>query len=122
MTQKLQREQNRFDMDRSQLNVRADEAYRRLRKVEKELEEAKEDRLSMLTQITNLDHEKRTLSEQKAKMIADHQAEISSSTQKHQDRVEELEARLQGVTETHSRTCREMQQLIAEQRKLGDKW
>ncbi|KAL2915100.1 hypothetical protein HK105_205424 [Polyrhizophydium stewartii] len=120
--QKLAREQNAFETERAQSGTRVEEAYRRLRKVERELEETKQERISMHTRISALEHERKTLLEQRTKKQLQHEAEVASLTERSQSQVSELESKLEHVTEAHSKICRDMQQLLADQRRLGEKW
>eukprot|EP00842_Homolaphlyctis_polyrhiza_P003099 jgi/Hompol1/3790/HPOL_001678-RA len=120
--QKSIREENQFESERQQLGQRAEEAYRRLRKVERELEETKEERISMYNKNSSLEHERKTLIESRTKKQIQHEAEIAALIQKNESMVSELTAKLENVTEAHSKTCREMQQLLSDQRRLGDKW
>ncbi|KAJ3007112.1 hypothetical protein HKX48_009309 [Thoreauomyces humboldtii] len=120
--QKLLREENRFEKEKQLVAERSDEAFRRLRVVERDLEETKEDRLHMLTKLTDLEHAHKKLAESKQKCVTQYEADISAATERHQDHVKELTTKLETVSESHARTCRDIQQLLSDQKRLHDKW
>ena len=119
---KLQREQNRFDTERSLIISKSEETYRRLRNVERDLESTKESRVAMLKKIATIEHERKDLAESKEKQKADYEAELDALKQKLQDQHVETGNKFDALSETHARTLREMQQLLADQKKMGDKW
>ncbi|KAJ3290894.1 hypothetical protein HK104_006456 [Borealophlyctis nickersoniae] len=120
--QRLTREQNRFEKEKQQIAERSEDAYRRLRRVERDLEETKEDRVKMLGKLADLEHAHKALQEAKHKAQAQHDAEFAAATQKYENQIAELTSKLEHVGEAHSRTCRELQQLLSEQRQMGERW
>ncbi|KAL5040282.1 hypothetical protein BDV3_006600 [Batrachochytrium dendrobatidis] len=120
--QNMTRESNNYEVERSQLAASSEEAYRRLRKVEHDLQEAKNDQISMLSKIATLEHEKKSELEAKTKKQVAHDAAVASLVAKKESIQSELGTKLEQVTEAHSKTCRDMQALLSDQRRLGDKW
>jgi hypothetical protein len=69
-----------------------------------------------------LEKQQRQLSDAKQKLITKHDLQVQELKTEHSIRVKELEDRVQTLTEAHDRTCREVQQLLTEQRLLADRW
>ncbi|KAI8923688.1 hypothetical protein BC831DRAFT_514016 [Entophlyctis helioformis] len=121
--QKLVREQNSHEAERQQLAHRAEEAYRRLRKSSESWKRPRrEERITMHKKLSALEHDNKTLNETRVKKQMQFESELAALTQKYEGQVSDLTSKLDNVTEAHSRTCREMQQLLTDQRRLGDKW
>ncbi|KAH9256572.1 hypothetical protein BASA81_005264 [Batrachochytrium salamandrivorans] len=120
--QKMSREINNNEAERSHISLRADEAYRRLRKVERELEEAKEHHIVLVDKIFTLENEHKVFLESRTKKQVQHDTDMAALVQKHEMLRSDLEGKLKHATEAHSKVCREMQQLLNDQRRLGDKW
>ncbi|KAI8920207.1 hypothetical protein DFJ77DRAFT_233483 [Powellomyces hirtus] len=120
--QKLLREEHRFEKEKQLVAERSDDAYRRLRTVERDLEETKEDRLHMLTKHTELEHAHKRLAEAKQKAAAQHESDMAALTERHEDHIKDLTTKLETVTESHTRTCRDIQQVLSDQKRASDKW
>ncbi|KAJ3183732.1 hypothetical protein HDU85_002161 [Gaertneriomyces sp. JEL0708] len=119
--QRLVREENQFEKDKQLMAERSQEAYTRLRRAERELEEAKEDRTKLLTRMSELEHAHRKLGDMKHKADTQHEAELTSTVKKYEDQIKEMSQKLENVTEAHSRTCRDVQQLLSEHKRVSDK-
>ncbi|KAI8818064.1 uncharacterized protein EV422DRAFT_204359 [Fimicolochytrium jonesii] len=104
------------------IGERSNDAYRRLRNAERDLEETKEDRVRLLTQLTNLEHAHKKLAETKQKVVAQHEADSAAKTEKYEAQIKDLGLKLENVTEAHARTCRDIQQLLVDQKRMAEKW
>ncbi|KAI8803195.1 hypothetical protein BJ742DRAFT_909104 [Cladochytrium replicatum] len=120
--QKYSREQNRYEKDREIISAKGEEFYRRVRRLEQELQEAKNDRLKLLEQIQELENVRRGLEETQIKIESKNTALVSSLTERYEGQATELSSRLETVSEAHARTCREYQQLLSDQRRMSDRW
>ncbi|TPX32167.1 hypothetical protein SmJEL517_g04678 [Synchytrium microbalum] len=120
--QRLSREETRFESERITLTNRAEEAFRRLRRVERELEETKEDRVTLLSKVADVEHQFKALEEQKMKGTHQAAADINSLHAKYETQVCNLTSKLQHTSESHSKTCKELQELLSEQRRTGERW
>ncbi|KAJ3032947.1 hypothetical protein HDV00_006950 [Rhizophlyctis rosea] len=120
--QKLAREQNRFEKEKQQLAESSEHTYRRLRKVEVQLEETKEERVKLLSRIAELEHALVGEKEGRLKCVAGHEAEMGALRQRYEGQVEELTTKLQHLGEAHGKTCRDLQILLSEQRAMSERW
>lgn len=116
------REQNQFESERAQLHERAEDAFRRLKRLESDDESGKSDRLALINRISTLEHDFKNVSEQKTKAQMQHESQFASLTQKYEGQLSDITTKLEIVSEAHSRTCHEMQQLLSDQRRLSEKW
>lgn len=120
--QKMIRDQNVFESERFQLYDRAEEAFRRLKRIESEEEVRCSERLDLINKISNLENACKTLSEEKHKATLLQESNSSALVQKYEAKITDLNSKLEIVSEAHSRTCTEMQQLLSDQRRLSEKW
>ncbi|KAJ2996565.1 hypothetical protein HDV02_006398 [Globomyces sp. JEL0801] len=120
--QKMIREQNQFESERHQYNERSEEAYRRLKRLEREVEDNKKDHLALQQHVATLEHDKKALLDQIRVSTAGYESQAKMNIQKYESHIADLTSKLENVTEAHSTTCREMQRLLATQRTMGDKW
>ena len=120
--QKTNRLQNQYDADKLQLSDRSEEAYRRMRRLENDLEEEKKQRLHLLNKIADLENETKQLNEAKTRTMGQHTTQVNNLVQKYDGQVADLTSKLEIVSEAHARTCNELQQLLADQRRLSEKF
>lgn len=116
------REQAQFESERRQLFDRAEDAFRRLKRLELDETESKSQKLQLLKQISTLEDQLKTVNELKNKGASAHEAQMTSLTQKYETQIGDLTKKIELISETHTRTCQEMQQLLTDQRRLGEKW
>ncbi|TPX72309.1 hypothetical protein SpCBS45565_g00725 [Spizellomyces sp. 'palustris'] len=119
---KLLREESRFEKEKQLIAERSDDAFRRLRSIERDLEETKEDRVKLFTKLTDLEHTHKKLAEAKQKAAMQHEAETAAVTQKYEEQIKDLTFKLESVTESHTRTCRDIQTLLSDQKRMTEKW
>lgn len=99
-----------------------DEVYRRLRRSERDLEEAKEEKLKLTTTLADSETQYGRLQEKHQFLESQYATEMAAVQQRYHAQVEELKHQLATINEAHSRTCRDMQNLLNEQRRTGDRW
>ncbi len=116
------REQSRQEKEKEQLIVRQEDSYKRQRKLERELEELKDERVKLITRISELDHLSTKLGDTNEKISTQGEKELASVTSRYEGQIRDLSSKLENVSEAHSKTCRDMQQLLADQRRMGEKW
>ncbi|KAJ3054527.1 hypothetical protein HK097_001602 [Rhizophlyctis rosea] len=119
---KLEREQHRFEKEKQQVADGSEHAYRRSRKVERELEEMKEDRVKLLATIVQLERSLNSVTESKHKIAASHEAEMTALTERYEGKINELTIKLQHLGDAHGKTCRDLQVLLSEQRVMAERW
>ncbi|RKO88745.1 hypothetical protein BDK51DRAFT_33899, partial [Blyttiomyces helicus] len=100
------------ELGAKQIAERGEEAYRRLRRVERELEETKEDRVKMLSKLADLEHAHKNLNDAKIRAEKQHEADFAAVNEKYESQMSDLSSKLEHVSEAHAKTCREMQQLL----------
>ncbi|KAJ1569076.1 hypothetical protein HK096_004301, partial [Nowakowskiella sp. JEL0078] len=120
--QKMTREHNRLEKEKEQIAIKGEEHYRRLRRAEREIEESKEDLYKSLTKLSEAENLNRILEENKLQIISQNEADLSKITIRYEGQTSELTSKLEHLSDAHARTCREMQQLLTEQRRTGDRW
>ncbi|KAI8852169.1 hypothetical protein BC829DRAFT_430802 [Chytridium lagenaria] len=119
LQQRLAREMNRVEVEREGLGGMNEDLVRRSRRCERELEEAKEDAIKMMTKISDLEHEVITLKEEKHQTHIRQQQELSEIKSKHDAQISHQNSTL---TDSHTRTTRELQSLLTSQHALSLKW
>ncbi|KAJ3332778.1 hypothetical protein HDU76_013105 [Blyttiomyces sp. JEL0837] len=127
LQQKLHREQNRVEKEKEELAFRLEESHRRLRRAEKDLEDAKENGVKWMSQITQLEQDNAKLMDIKEKNASKFEADLRNQALKHEQQastgfISELTSKLEATTESHSRTCRELQTLLTNQHDLSHRW
>ncbi|KAI9197357.1 uncharacterized protein BJ171DRAFT_223053 [Polychytrium aggregatum] len=116
------RDQNRFEKEKEQISSKGEDSYKRLRKAERELEDTKEDRLRLLSKISDLDHALKLSNEAITRLTAKYDSDKAMISERSDSQVSDLTTKLETVTEAHARTCRELQQLLSEQRRMAERW
>jgi chromosome segregation ATPase len=125
---KYQKEQHQYDTERRQSNERLEEAYRRIRSMEREVDESKvystnkDKEIQFSQQVSSLEHDRKIANEQMKSMKHQHDCQLNLSTQKYESHISELTAKLENVAESHSTVNRDMQKLLSSQRIMSDKW
>ncbi|KAJ3210525.1 hypothetical protein HDU67_005231 [Dinochytrium kinnereticum] len=137
LQQRLVREMNRVEVERDGFGGVNEELARRVRRGERDLEEAKEEAVKMMTKLSDLEHELETMKEERHQAHIRHHQSISETTSKYEQQVRirksshrfqqtskslknlggkkkitELTTRLHHLTETHTRTTRDLQSLL----------
>ncbi|TPX37315.1 hypothetical protein SeLEV6574_g07928 [Synchytrium endobioticum] len=120
--QRHSRDETRFEADRVALSSRAEDACRRLRRVERELQETKEERVALFSRAAELEHQNKVMEEHKIKATHHATAELNSMCAKYESQVADLTARLQSTSDAHAKACKELQELLCEQRRTGERW
>jgi chromosome segregation ATPase len=116
------REQNQFESERAQLYDKAEEAFRRLKRLESDEQSRNAERLALVTKVSSLEHECKTAHEQRLKAQTQHDGQLASAVQKYEVQLSDITSKLDIVSEAHARTSHEMQQLLSDQRRLSEKW
>ncbi|KAJ3262724.1 hypothetical protein HDU77_000166 [Chytriomyces hyalinus] len=122
LQQKLSRDQNRHEKEKEELVFQVDDFYRRLRRAEKDLEDAKENTVKIMSQVSTLEHDNEKLRDSKIKYQMNKEGEFQSLLLKHENETSDLKSRLSAVSASHSKTCQELQHLIATQHDLSTRW
>ena len=118
----LSREQNKFDQERIQLSERAEDSLRRLKRIENEHETISSHRLELAAKVTDLENSLKNANEQKAKLQNNNESQTLVLRQKYQSQIEDLENKVEILSETNLRTSSEIQQLLQEQKQTAEKW
>ncbi|KAJ3146175.1 Sodium channel and clathrin linker 1 [Geranomyces michiganensis] len=109
--QKLLREEHRFEKERQLAAERSDDAFRRLRNAERELEETKESHLATATKFTDLTHAHQRLLESKHALTTAHTAALQSLHQSHSDTSTQLSQKITHLTTTQTRLTHDLHNL-----------
>ncbi|KAJ3207535.1 hypothetical protein HDU82_003613 [Entophlyctis luteolus] len=120
--QRLTREQIKHDKEKEELVFQVDDFYRRLRRAEKDLEEAKEVAVKSMTQTAQLEHEIEKLNAEKTKARLFHESNIQSLQQKYETEIGDLNSKLTSLTLTHKKTCSDLSNILSVQHDLAAKW
>ncbi|KAJ3077166.1 hypothetical protein HDU98_007551 [Podochytrium sp. JEL0797] len=103
LQQKLKRDQNRHQKEKEELAFRIDDLGRRLRRAEKDLEDAKETALKSITHIIQLEHDNKKLHETTSQKLKQKDAELQCIQQKHETEICKLRASLSSLSFTHTK-------------------
>ena len=78
--------------------------------------------MKLVTQLADVEQHLRRANDAKQRLIAKNDSDLQDIVLKHDMKVKDLEAKLQTATEGYDRASREVQQLLHEQRTMGDRW
>lgn len=120
--QSLHREQNKKQTEKEDYANRSSELHRRLRRAEVGLEEVKEEKVRLLTKLSDSEHQYRLLEEKYNGLVHHHAVEVESLQNRFRDEIGELNSQLEFSHTSNKKTAREMQQLILDNKKAADKW
>ncbi|KAJ3362890.1 hypothetical protein HDU91_003199 [Kappamyces sp. JEL0680] len=120
--QKTLRDQNQYESERHQANERIEDSYRRLRRLEREIEDGKTDAMQLQQTIATLEQDKKAAHENIRLLTSSHESQTKAAATKYEAQIADVTAKLESVSEAHATTCRDMQQLLASQRAMGEKW
>ncbi|KAJ3171313.1 Sodium channel and clathrin linker 1 [Geranomyces variabilis] len=109
--QKLLREEGRWEKERQMAAERSEDAWRRLRNAERELEETKEAHLATLTKLTDLTHAHTLLSESKTQLQQTHTAQLNAQHQAHTDTTTQLATKISQLSKHADRLTQDLHQI-----------
>jgi chromosome segregation ATPase len=119
---KLQKGQAEWEQERRSLLERCEEQYRRVRGLETDQRETKEKQVSWMETMTNLEHEKKQITESMRVQQQEHQATVQQMTFRYEQRVQELQDKLEAVQQSDTQVNRDLQKLLATQQIMTSKW
>ncbi|KAJ3165352.1 hypothetical protein HDU88_004146 [Geranomyces variabilis] len=109
--QKLLREEGRWEKERQMAAERNEDAWRRLRNAERELEETKEAHLATLTKLNDLTHAHKQLSESKTQLHQQHTAQLAHQQQAHTDTQTQLSNKVAQLKNHNDRLTQDLHQI-----------
>ncbi|KAJ3133902.1 hypothetical protein HDU90_005510 [Geranomyces variabilis] len=109
--QKLLREEGKWEKERQMAAERNEDAWRRLRNAERELEETKEAHLATLTKLTDLTHAHKQLSESKTQLHQQHTAQLAHQQQSHTDTQTLLSNKISQLKNHNDRLTQDLHQI-----------
>lgn len=99
-----------------------EEAIKRMKKSEYDLEEAKQEQVKLFTQNRELEKKMDQMTESFHLKLALKEDEIQELKSSHEQYTQDMEAKLKHSSEGYERASREIQQLLTEQKNLSEKW
>jgi chromosome segregation ATPase len=118
----LSREENRGAKDKELYACTLDELNRRLHRVEKDYESAKEDKLKMQKMLNELEHSQNELADAKANAEKQSALAISTLQRQHDHQVKTLTAKYEQLSEQYNKACKELAEALGRQHLMGDRW